>query len=129
MSDMSYARQCSRWNVCSVNCCPLDPDHRTRPSISLDPEQTCLESPAHRVALVAQANAAGLPIPDGGLTSKELAGGLTPEQLETVFQEKHERRRQLGIRSASNLTRGRTTQLSGTQEPSEDVEKVEETTE
>lgn len=40
--DSDAPKECKYWIKCSVNCCPLDPDKRNRPTDILDKQQVCL---------------------------------------------------------------------------------------
>ncbi len=76
MDEIFFPRLCFRWSRCSVNKCPLDPLNAQRESVPGDPERTCKEHPRHRLEVVAQAEAAGVNIPGGGLTAKERSRDL-----------------------------------------------------
>ena len=79
--DLKYPRMCSKWDKCSVNCCPLDVYNPTRQSISGDPEQTCKESLGKRLAVIEIAKTDGVEIPGGGWTKAERETGMSLEAM------------------------------------------------
>ena len=74
--------ECPRYDCCSVNRCPLDPEIAKRPVDPADKEQRCRAQKSVRIR-IAQGYADLLPM--GGLTEHEYAiaqreSRLTPEQ-------------------------------------------------
>lgn len=71
-NTLSPYHQCPRFNICSANVCPLDPDKRQRNFIP--GESVCTLAKSIRLKL-------GESLPWKGLTSRELAGRKTWENL------------------------------------------------
>jgi hypothetical protein len=102
---------CSRYNVCSVNLCPLDPDIDKRTSDPDDPETVCRVSKPDRKRFVAR-----MPpemqalLPFGGLLRSEFnrsaAARLRYSRLSDSVK----------ARMASNLTLGRRATTAATTE-------------
>lgn len=82
-------RECSRWDRCSVNACPLDEGEHLRRSAEGDPERTCKESPRHRLEIASRAALEGIQL--SGLTKYEKARVKSGETTETICLE-HEAR-------------------------------------
>jgi len=61
-----YYKQCHRWQKCSVNDCPLDPDQDDRKSLKIDPEQKCKSKKWRRLKIAKDSD-----LPRRGLTRRE----------------------------------------------------------
>ena len=106
MDETLYPRNCSRWDRCSVNKCPIDPLNPRRQALPGDPERTCKEHPRHRLEIVAQAKADGVVIPGGGLTAEEREMDLTV--LLAEWDSRHTRLENFAKAGAGRLKASRT---------------------
>jgi hypothetical protein len=102
-------KMCPRFDRCSANRCPLDPLGGERPVRSDDPRRTCLETIRTRLALVAEARAAGVELEGGGLSAAEARSGKAIAQLLVDWDAKAERLRSQGARlfASRRSARGR----------------------
>ncbi len=77
-------KECRRFNMCSVNCCPLDTFYPERKSYPGDPERKCSVSKNHRIEISKLFPGV---IRFKGMTVKEYSAfkvwnSLTPEEQE-----------------------------------------------
>jgi hypothetical protein len=96
--DLRWMKRCPRFDRCSSNQCPLDPLIEQRPCRTDDPRRTCLESLRTRLAVVAEAHAAGVEIAVNGLTVAEAKSGKPLDVLLAEWDAKTERLRNQGAR-------------------------------
>lgn len=82
MDETKYPRMCPRWQLCSVNQCPLDALQAVRVIHPNDPEQVCKSNIRERLEIIAKARAEGVELGDG-MTEKERKSGWTVEELAT----------------------------------------------
>lgn len=82
---VKFMRECSRWDSCSVNLCPLDVDSHLRRANPHDPERTCKESPRHRLEIASRAATEGIQLE--GLTKEEKARAKSGETVEAICLE------------------------------------------
>jgi len=97
-----YYKQCPRFNKCSVNCCPLDPDQDERPSMAGDPQTKCKLDRDTRWKIGKDSD-----LPRRGLTKREWGN---KKAAETRWKKPEERKK--AIERMANI-RTKRTRISG----------------